>query len=112
MTVFRPFRRADMPPTLFGLAFGAFYGAMTIALINVWGSGILLLLLLGLPFIAVQLIVHIALNRFARWRRTETPPAPPNAWARHHSVSIGAATGATALLLVFLLQGLAYGAAP
>ena len=112
MTELRPFQASDTPWTLFGLAFGAFYGAMFILLIDFWGTGIFLLLLLAVPFILAQLVLNIGLDRFKRWRRREAPPPQPTAWLRHHSISIGAAAGASVILLLLLWRGPLAGSSP
>ena len=103
MTAFRTFEPHDTPWTLAGIAFGLFYGAMFVALIAFWGQGILLLLVLSLPFIAVQLILNIGLDRFAKWRRRDDLPPAPIPWLRHHSISLGAAIGAGIALILTLL---------
>lgn len=103
MTEFRPFQPADTPWALFGLLFGAFYGAMFVLLIDFWGAGLILLTILAIPFIAVQVVLNIALDRFSKWRRAETPAPLPTAWLRHHSISIGAVIGAVAALALVLI---------
>ncbi len=101
---FRPFEPRDLPWTAFGLAFGMFYGAMTIAIITVLGMGTLVILMIGLPFLILQMAVIFGFDAFLKWRRRNDPPPPPIAWLRHHAVSIGAATGA-ALMLIWVFVG-------
>ncbi|MEX3016549.1 hypothetical protein [Gymnodinialimonas hymeniacidonis] len=103
-TQFRPFESRDLPWTAFGLAFGLFYGAMTIAFITAFGMGTLVILLFGLPFLLLQLAVIIGFDFFLKWRRRNDPPPPPIAWLRYHAVSIGAATGA-AFMLIWIFVG-------
>ncbi|MEJ6390608.1 hypothetical protein [Gymnodinialimonas ulvae] len=103
MTEFRTFEASDAPWTAIGFAFGIFYGAMFIFLFAFWGlDGMLLLFIIGLPFLAVQLILYIGVDRFAKWRHRDVAPKPPTAWLRHHSISFGSAIGASlALVWVF-----------
>lgn len=108
MTDFRPFTRSDVPWTAFGAAFGLFYGASFVALVAFWGLGMFLLLLLAVPYMLVQLVVNIGFDRFSKWRRRDKPPRAPTAWLRHHSISLGALTGA-ALALIFIGAGLLFG---
>ena len=103
-TEFRPFERSDLPWTAFGLAFGMFYGAMTIAIITVLGMGALVILIIGLPFLILQIAVIFGFDAFMKWRRRNDPPPPPNAWLRYHAVSIGAATGA-AIMMIWVIMG-------
>ena len=113
MTTYRPFQPGDAPWTLLGFAFGAFYGVMFIFLFAFWGfDGMVLLLVIGLPFLAVQLVLNIGFGRFSRWRRRDDPPPEPAAWLRHHSISIGAAAGASVILLLLLLRGPLAGSSP
>ena len=102
MTDFRPFEPRDIPWSAFGTAFGLFYGFMFVALVWFWGQGIILLLLLSIPFVAGQLVLNMAFDRFLKWRRRDDPPPPPTSWYRHHSISVGAALGACVALVAIL----------
>lgn len=105
MTEFRPFQPGDTPWALFGLAFGLVYGFLGILVLAFILEGAWAILVLGAPFILFQVASILGFDRFLNWRRRNDPPPPLSAWVRHHSVSIGAAVGASVGLVLRLLSG-------
>ena len=105
MTQYRPFEPRDIPWTTGGLLFGLVYGFLGILCLAFMFEGGWVLLLIGLPFLLVQCLAILGFDRFLKWRRRDAPPPPPISWARHHAVSLGAATGATIGLAMRLASG-------
>ncbi|OAN80981.1 hypothetical protein A8B78_09835 [Jannaschia sp. EhC01] len=110
MSTYRPFERKDLVWTALSMAFALFYGFMGVLVLwfVLFDFG-WMILLLGLPFLLVQLVVILGADRFAKWRRRNDPPPPPTSWARHHALSLGASVGALAAF-VFLSAGIVFGA--
>ncbi|MBF9034609.1 hypothetical protein HKCCE2091_10180 [Rhodobacterales bacterium HKCCE2091] len=103
MSVTSEFAPRDLPWTIGGLVLGFFVGLIVTGIVMLLIEGFWIFLVIGLPILALQVLLTLGVEKIVRRFRPERQPAPdgpPAHWVRRYSFLAGVVVG-----MIFAIVG-------